>query len=119
MYVRLLTLLRGLALATGLAATAVPADTSAQDPATPLYGTWGFDIAGADFTTRPGNDFFRYANGRWLDQAKIPADKSAYTLRLEMTDRTEARLHEILEKAAADAPREPATLEGKAGAFYK
>ncbi len=109
----------GLLLAACLAGGVGLAEDSADRAGKPLYGAWGFDTAGADFATRPGDDFFRYANGAWLDRATIPADKSARTLRLEMTDRTEARLHGILEQAAADVPREPATLAGKAGAFYR
>lgn len=84
----------------------------------PQYGSWGFDLAGADSGTRPGNDFFRYANGTWIDRTAIPADKPAWSLRLAMTDLTEQRLHELMETAAATAGHEPKTLEGKVGAFY-
>jgi putative endopeptidase len=102
-------LLRGLGLAAVLMSTAVLADDK------PQYGIWGFDSAGADFATKPGDNFFRYANGTWLDKTTIPSDKPAYSLRLQMTDRTEARLHELMEQAKG---ADPATLEGKVGAFY-
>ncbi|HEY5339297.1 MAG TPA: M13 family metallopeptidase [Rhizomicrobium sp.] len=85
----------------------------------PIYGVWGFDSAGMDKATKPGDNFFRYASGTWLDSHTIPADKSAVTLRLEMTDRTEARLHDMMEAAAKAAPHQPTDLEGKVGAFYK
>ena len=85
----------------------------------PLYGTFGFDVADMDKTAKPGDGFFRYANGTWLDTHTIPADKPQVTLRLEMTDRTEARLHDMLEQAAAKAAHQPTDLEGKVGAFYK
>jgi len=85
----------------------------------PQYGSWGFDSAGADMKTRPGDDFFRYANGTWLDHVQIPADKPAYSLRLAMTDTTEQRLHELMEQAAAKVEHAPTTLDGKVGAFYK
>jgi putative endopeptidase len=85
----------------------------------PLYGAFGLDTAGFDKTTAPGDNFFRYANGTWLDHHAIPADKSAVSLRLEMTDRTEARLHEMMEAAAAKVGHQPSDLEGKVGAFYK
>ena len=115
-------LLRVLTLAACLSPVAVTAGdlrgTTVADSARPQYGAWGFDSAGADFAIRPGEDFFGYANGTWLAKTAIPGDKPGYSLRLQMTDRTEARLHEILEKAAANVPREPRTLEGKAGAFY-
>ncbi|HUO94297.1 MAG TPA: M13 family metallopeptidase [Rhizomicrobium sp.] len=85
----------------------------------PLYGTFGLDVAGFDKSVAPGDDFFRYANGTWLDHHAIPADKPGVSLRLEMTDRTEARLHAMMEAAAAKASHKPNDLEGKVGAFYK
>jgi putative endopeptidase len=87
--------------------------------AKPEYGEWGFDIAGGDKATKPGDDFFRYASGTWIDKTEIPADKAGVSLRLAMSDRTEGRLHEMMEQAAAKASHEPSDLEGKIGAFYK
>ena len=102
-----------------LALSALVAARGAEPSAAakPLYGQHGFDLAGADLATKPGDDFFRYASGTWLDHTEIPADKAAYSLRLAMTDLTEQRLHELMEQAAAS--REPATLAGKVGAFYR
>src|SRR6476659_2720076 len=91
----------------------------AQPSGKPQYGAWGFDSEGADLKTKPGDDFFRYANGAWLDRVQIPADKPGYSLRLAMTDLTEQRLHELMEDAAKKAEPKPATIEGKIGAFYK
>ena len=76
---------------------------TAQVPAKPQYGAWGFDSAGADLSTKPGDNFFRYANGTWVDKTQIPPDKPAYSLRLAMTDTTEQRLHDILEAAGSGA----------------
>jgi putative endopeptidase len=91
----------------------------AADAGKPQYGDWGFDLAGANQAIRPGDDFFRYANGSWIDRTEIPADKPAYSLRLAMTDKTEQRLHALMETAAQQAGHQPDTLEGKVGAFYK
>ncbi|HEY2140381.1 MAG TPA: M13 family metallopeptidase N-terminal domain-containing protein, partial [Chthoniobacterales bacterium] len=85
----------------------------------PQYGTWGFDTAGADLKAKPGDDFFRYANGAWLDRVQIPADKPAYSLRLAMSDLTEQRLHDLMEETAKKTDPNPASIEGKVGAFYK
>jgi putative endopeptidase len=85
----------------------------------PLYGVWGLDTAGQDTSATIGNDFFRYTNGSWLDKTPIPSDKPGISLRLLMTDRTEARLQEIMQSASAKATYEPADLDGKVGAFYK
>ncbi len=87
--------------------------------AKPIYGAWGLDTAGMDVNAKPGDDFFRYANGTWLDHAQIPADKPAVSFRLQMTDRTEARLHDMMEASAQTAAHQPTDLEGKVGAFYK
>src|SRR2546430_10663646 len=91
----------------------------AQTPARPQYGAWGFDLAGADTKTKPGDDFFRYANGTWIDKTQIPPDKPAYSLRLAMTDLTEQRLHEMMETLAAQDVENPSSLEEKVAAFYR
>ncbi|PZR73718.1 MAG: peptidase M13 [Chthoniobacterales bacterium] len=104
----------------GLLAFAAHAENKPTgNEAKPQYGAWGFDTAGADPATKPGDDFFRYANGVWLDRVQIPADKPAYSLRLAMTDTTEQRLHDLIDEAARKAEPKPATMAGKVGAFYK
>src|SRR5689334_13387559 len=90
----------------------------AQVTGKPQYGAWGFDSAGADVKTKPGDNFFRYANGTWVDKTQIPADKPAYSLRLAMTDLTEQRVRDLLE-AAGKNTSEANTLDAKAGAFYR
>jgi len=90
----------------------------AQPPGRPQYGAWGFDLAGADRNAKPGDDFFRFANGTWIDHTQIPGDRPGYSLRLAMTDTIEQRLHDLLESLGSKVEGEPATLETKAGAFY-
>ncbi len=111
-----------LALALVLLSTAALTSCSSRGNAPgahgPQYGASGFDAAGEDTTTAPGDDFFRYANGRWVDRTTIPADKPAYSLRAAISDTTERRLHELMETAATSAGHEPSSLEGKVGAFY-
>ena len=91
-----------------------------ESPPTRLkYGALGLDLPGMDTATTPGDDFFRYANGTWIDKTQIPSDKPAYSLRLAMTDLTEQRLHEMMESLAAKSNENPSTLEEKVGAFYR
>ncbi len=85
----------------------------------PMYGSWGLDLTAMDRSVKPGDDFFRYANGAWLDRTTIPADKIGYSLATLQVDRVRDRLHAIMEHAANSAVIQPATLEGKVGAFYK
>jgi putative endopeptidase len=85
----------------------------------PQFGAWGLDIGAMDKQVLPGNDFNRYASGAWLARTQIPADKPMASLRYLMSDRTEERLHELMEKAAATVSAQPMDLEGKVGGFYK
>src|ERR1051326_6726714 len=94
-----LSLLFGLAPLTGL---------SGQPGDKPQYGSWGFDLSGEDTSVKPGDDFFRYANGHWLAAPPNLPGKPGGRLPLEMTARPEARLHEMMEAAAAKAPHRPA-----------
>jgi putative endopeptidase len=85
----------------------------------PLYGKWGFDLTNMDKSTKPGDDFFQHANGHWLAAHQIPADKASTSLRYDMSDRVEARLHDMFETGAKTAPHQPSDLAGKVSAFYK
>jgi putative endopeptidase len=93
------------------------ADAPTPDKA--QFGAWGLDLGAMDKQVLPGNDFNRYVSGAWLARTQIPPDKPMASLRYLMNDRIEARLHEIMEQAAATAPVEPRTLEAKVGGFYK
>ncbi|QIG81878.1 M13 family metallopeptidase [Stakelama tenebrarum] len=73
------------------------------DPATapgPQIGSFGFDIAGMDRSVAPGNDFYNYANGTWLANTEIPADKSNYGMFSVLADLSRERTQEILREEA-------------------
>ncbi|MFL5492934.1 MAG: M13 family peptidase, partial [Gemmatimonadales bacterium] len=58
-----------------------------------------------DTTVQPGDSFYQYANGTWLKQTEIPADRSSWSpdaVLSELTDRRTADL--IREVAKSDAP---------------
>jgi predicted metalloendopeptidase len=79
--------------ATGLAAAWLLAFAcAALATGQPMDGNDGFDAAALDPATKPGDDFFRYVNGSWLDRQTIPADNTGVTRRIEMSDRIEVRL---------------------------
>jgi putative endopeptidase len=63
-----------------------------------------------DLTADPGTDFYRYANGGWLDANPIPAGYGAWGSFEEVSRRNEVVLREVLEQAAA----EPGDLLGDA-----
>src|SRR5271155_4539444 len=113
------TLLRGLISGLLLLSATVAAPLAAQNAGAPLIPPFGLDMSATDPSTRPGDDFWQYANGAWLGRTAIPADKPYMSEREAMRDRTEAQLRALIEAAAAGAPHEPTTVEGKVGAFYK
>ena len=61
------------------------------------------DTAFFDPATKPGDDFFQYANGGWIKRASIPGDHSAWGITQEMEETNANILHTILEACAADA----------------
>ncbi len=84
----------------------------------PIYPPSGFDLSAIDRSAKPGDDFFQYANGSYLARSTIPADRPSVSRRLEMTDRMEAQVHQLLQQASNNVAEQPADTQGKAGAFY-
>lgn len=113
------TLLPGPIVCTLLLSSLVAAPLAAQSSGEPLYPPAGLDMSATDSSTRPGDDFYQYANGAWLARVTIPADRPYVSEWLGMRDRTEAQLRDLIQAAAANASHEPTTIEGKVGAFYK
>ncbi|MDO8506569.1 MAG: M13 family metallopeptidase N-terminal domain-containing protein, partial [Candidatus Limnocylindria bacterium] len=65
-----------------------------------------------DPSVRPCDDFYRHANGAWLDETPIPDDETGWGGFSEVRDRNYAVLHEILERAARDGRSGNAKLVG-------
>src|SRR3954453_18867427 len=82
----------------------------------PVYPPFGFDLTAPDRSVKPGDDFFEYADGAYLARTVIPADRPNASRRIEMTDRMEAQLHQLMEEAAKAGCGED--NRGKVGAFY-
>ena len=59
--------------AASLLALAMPAGAQTAKAA---YGTWGVEMKDMDPSVKPGDDFFEFAEGTWLKNHPIPADKS-------------------------------------------
>ena len=102
-----------LALATAsLAAVAVPATAQTAKAA---YGTWGVELKDMNPSVKPGDDFFEYAEGTWLKNHPIPADKSRAGYNYELPDEIELQVRKMVEDVAAH-PAGP--IEQKIGAAY-
>jgi putative endopeptidase len=90
------------------------AEPASAKAAAPAFGTYGFDTAGMDKKTTPGDDFDRYANGTWSDTTEMPADLSRYGAFNVLDDLSLARTRAILEELQA----QPASKSGMAYASF-
>jgi len=101
-----------------LFAAEAPGNGGAIDPASlaaPKYGTWGFDTSGMDRAVKPGDDFFKFANGKWDERTEIPADRVRYGNFNKLRELSESRMHAILEDAAAGKLSDPDASKIAAG----
>ncbi|WP_280153496.1 M13 family metallopeptidase [Piscinibacter sp. XHJ-5] len=102
-----LPLFATLALATSLA---LAADNGALQS--------GLDRAGFDSGVRAQDDLFRHANGTWIRNTPIPADKPEFGGFIELRDRSDERVRKLVEELSAkDAPA--GSVEQKIGSFYR
>jgi putative endopeptidase len=72
--------------------------------AKPVFGTFGIDTAQMDTSVKPGDDFFRYVNGKWLSTFQIPADKSAYGAFDLLGDKAEEDIRVLLGELSQKRP---------------
>jgi predicted metalloendopeptidase len=79
------------------AASCLPGSLFADDRAITPF-------AGMDSSVAPGQDFFRYANGGWLAQTQIPADRSSFGTWGELDELTTQRTADLIRSAAAKLP---------------
>lgn len=72
--------------------------------ATPAAPAIGIDLNGIDHDVRPGDNFFRYANGDWLKTATIPADRSSTGTFYEVFRKAEKDTADLIRHAGASHP---------------
>ena len=109
----LLTLFLLLALTVPAVAQEKPAPAEAR-----RFGTWGFDVAGMDRSVKPGDDFFRYVNGKWAASTQIPPDRTRFSSFELLRDLSEVRVRAILDRWAL-AKLQAGSDEAKVAALYR
>ncbi|HBQ48508.1 MAG TPA: zinc metalloprotease, partial [Hyphomonas atlantica] len=109
--------------ATSTSATTPNADGKYVTPeglelsAADYWGDWGVDLTLRDETVDPGDDFYTYANGKWLDSFVIPSDRTRYGAFTLLAEKSEQRVLNIIQELAEAEP-DPSTLEGKVASVY-
>jgi putative endopeptidase len=64
----------------------------------------GIDVSAIDRSVPPQQDFWQFANGKWLAATPIPADRSAWDTFSEVREKTQAQLRSAIE---AIDPKDP------------
>jgi len=85
-------------LLVGVLATAAPAVIYAAGP---RYGTWGVAIEDMNTKVKPGDDFFEFAEGTWLKNHPIPADKTGAGYNYELPDEVQLQVRKMVEDVTA------------------
>lgn len=103
-----------------LAGCTSPAPPPAAPPPPPktAYGSWGIDLKGMDLTAKPGDDFYRYVNGKWEDAAVIPPDRSNIGSFQGLAILSEMRMRTIVDGIEAKLADKLSDEERKLRDFY-
>ncbi|MBL8556138.1 MAG: M13 family metallopeptidase [Phenylobacterium sp.] len=80
-------------------------------------GTFGFNVDGMDRSAAPGDDFYRYAVGKWTDTTEIPADLSSVGAFVAIRETANARIRGIIEDTAK-APAAEGSDAQKIGDYF-
>jgi putative endopeptidase len=75
------------------------------------------DITGIDSSMKPGDNFFRYVNGRWYDTATIAADQAGVGSYSFLNIPQKKLLQNILD-SVSKTTHAPGTVDQKVGDFY-
>ena len=90
----------GISIAMGLSAcsnnTAPKLESSAATAGTALGA--GIDPSNMDTSVAPQQDFFRYVNGKWVDNAQIPADKARWGSFDALSENSQTQVRTLIEE---------------------
>jgi putative endopeptidase len=70
-----------------------------------------------DSSVKPGDNFFRFVNGRWLDTVAIPPTETSMGSFLELYNTTKGHVRSILDSVSTTS-QSKGSIEQKVGDFY-
>ncbi|RYY90621.1 MAG: M13 family peptidase [Chitinophagaceae bacterium] len=100
----------------GAAALALLA-TGCQEKVASVQQTVFFDRTAMDSSVAAGDNFFDFANGRWLDSAKIPGEYSSWGSFTTLYDENLTKLRTMLDELSK-GNHAAGSLEQKAGDYF-
>ena len=81
--------------------------------------SFGISLNDMDTTVAPSEDFYRFANGGWMDRTEIPSDEGRWSSFNELRDYNNEVLLEVLENATASGKYNDDSDQMKAARFYE
>jgi putative endopeptidase len=91
--------------------------TETAEPATPAEPLKsGVELTGMDTSVRPQDDYYAYANGKWLKETEIPADQFGWGSYMTLRDDSLTDVRAIVDEVAGDAADSEAAA--KIGNYY-
>ena len=79
----------------------LPLAAMAQEAGAPKYGSLGLDTGNMNRDVAPGDDFYSYMEGNWVDHTSIPADKTRIGYNYDLEDKVAEEVRAIAENAVA------------------
>ncbi len=76
------------------------------------------DSVNMDFTVKPGDDFYMYANGTWIKNNPVPAKETRWGSFNVLRDFNINAVKKVLEKAAANKKAKAGSVSRRVGDFY-
>jgi len=107
-------------LAAAIAALLLSSGANALSPsvAKPTLGAFGVDLGSRDSSVKPGDDFDRFANGKWQDSYQLKDYESDYGSFDMLNDQSEIAVREIIEELAKRTDLVPGSDEQKIRDYY-
>jgi putative endopeptidase len=118
MFTRRAVTASSLALIAGCATGGASSSGGSAGPrGTPAIGSFGVDMTAIDPNVKPGDDFYQYVNGAWLNANTIPDDRVTWGTNDILVVKAEHDVRAIIEEAAA-AGGETGSNRQKIADFY-
>jgi len=111
--------LRILLVALTFVAFIVTTDALDANSSSDRNSTKTFDPGNMNLSVRPGDDFYEYVNGNWIDNHPVPANKSSYSEFRVLRDKTEEQVKALVEEAANNTSAKEGSLDQKIGEWYR
>jgi len=102
----------------GMTLGPVACSSGDKEVAAQTGGALGIDPAAMDTSVKPGDDFYAFANGGWMNATEIPADRSSVGGFYIADHETERRVDELV-KGIVNSNTDAGSNPGRIKAFYQ